>query len=96
MQEKDHEVTVEGVLKNIRVTDSGKTLYLEFVETTKRDEVRGCVMTKNVAQDLSEQSLKPLLGKRIRITGVVRIMHHLKVKWPEVLLRDRKSIQEVK
>ena len=95
MREKDREVTVEGVLKNIRASDSGKTLYLEFVETTPQEEVRGCVMTKHLAPDMSEQALKPLLGKRIRITGIVRIWTHLKAKIPEVLLPDRKSIREV-
>ena len=95
MQEKDREVTVEGVLKNIRASDSGKTLYLEFVETTQQDEVRGCFVTKRLSEDMSVDALQGLVGKRIRISGVVRIMHHFKVKWPEVLLRDRQAIQEV-
>lgn len=96
MEEAGREVTVEGVLKYLRVSDSGKTLYLEFMETTPKEEVRGCFATKKVTEDMSEQSLTPLIGKRIRISGVVRTMHHFSVKWPEVVLKDRNAIQEVK
>ncbi len=95
MQQRDHKVTVEGVLKNIRVTDSGKTLYLEFLETSSALEARGRFVTKNASADMSEEALKPLLGKRIRITGIVKIMHKLN-DWPEVLLKNRQSIEEVK
>lgn len=96
MNERDREVTVEGVLKNIRSSDSGKSLYLEFEETTPKEEVRGYIKTKNAGDDMSEQALKELLGKRIRISGAVRIMHYVKSQWPEVVLVDRKAIQEVK
>ena len=95
MQQRDHKVTVEGVLKNIRVTDSGKTLYLEFVETSSALEARGRFVTRNASADMSEEALKPLLGKRIRITGIVKIMHKLN-DWPELLLKNRQAIEEVK
>ncbi|MEI7954955.1 MAG: hypothetical protein WCJ66_07285 [Verrucomicrobiota bacterium] len=95
MQQEGKKVTVEGVLKNIRVTDSGKTLYLEFVETSSALEVRGRFVTKNAPDDMSEEAIKPLLGKRVRITGVVKIMHKLN-RWPEVLLKNRQAIEEVR
>ena len=96
MEAKGREVTVEGILKYLRVSDSGKTVYLEFVETTPKDEVRGSFATKKVTEDMSEQALTPLIGKRIRISGVVTLKSHFSVKWPEVMLKDRKAIQEVK
>lgn len=95
LNEKGREVTVEGVLKNVRVSDSGKTIYLEFLETGPLEEVRGYFMTKNMAEDMSEQALRLLVGKRIRISGHVRVMRYFKAAWPEVLLKDRKSIQEL-
>ena len=95
LNEKGREVTVEGVLKNVRVSDSGKTIYLEFLETGSQEEVRGYFMTRNMAENMSEQALRLLVGKRIRISGPVRIMRYFKAIWPEVLLKDRKSIQEL-
>jgi hypothetical protein len=95
INERNREVTVEGVLKNIRASDSGKTLYLEFEATTSTDGVRGAITTQDMAPGLSEQDLKQYLGKRIRITGVVKLMSRSKAQCPEVLLEDRKSIQEV-
>jgi hypothetical protein len=95
LNEKGRQVTVEGVLKNVRVSDSGKTIYLEFLETGPQEEVRGYFMTKNVEEDMSEQALRLLVGKRIRLSGVVRIMRYFKAAWPEVLLENRQSIQEV-
>jgi hypothetical protein len=96
INERNREVTVEGVLNNIRASDSGKTLYLEFEASTSTEEVRGAIKTQDMAPDLSEQDLKQLLGKRIRITGVVKLMRRSKAQCPEVALVDRKSIQEVK
>jgi hypothetical protein len=95
MNEKGQEVTVEGILLNIRTSNSGKTLYLEFADSGTQEEVRGCFLAKNLPDDVSEQTLKPLVGKRIRITGVVRIEHASKQKWPEVLLNDRQAVKQM-
>ncbi|MEI6675664.1 MAG: hypothetical protein WCO57_10840, partial [Verrucomicrobiota bacterium] len=93
---KSQEVTVEGALHNIRSSDSGKTLYLEFVDSGSMQDVRGYFITKNLPPDVSEQALKPLLGKRIQITGEVKMKQAFKQKWPELLLKDRTSIKEMK
>ncbi len=95
MQQKGHEVSVEGVLKNIRASGSDKTLYLEFGETPQQEVVRGYFQTKNQPDEMSELALKSLQGKRVRIAGVVKnVLGH--ANWPELLLKDRQSIQEVK
>jgi len=93
---KNQEVTVEGTLQNIRSSDSGKTLYLEFVDSGSMQDVRGYFMTKNLPPDVTEQALKLLLGKRIQITGAVKMKQAFKQKWPELLLKDRTSIKEMK
>lgn len=92
---KNQEVTVEGVLQNVRTSDSGKTLFLEFVDSGSMQDVRGVFMTRQLPPDLSEQALKPLLGKRIQITGVVKMKQAFRQKWPELMLRDRTSIKEM-
>ena len=93
LNEKDNEVAVIGVLKKLRSTKA--TLFLEFAEEGDGTLARGRIVLKDAGVDLSEESLKGLVGKRIRLTGVVRLATAGKVKRPEIVINDRKSIQEV-
>ena len=96
LNEQNREVTVEGVLKNLRWSQSNNTLYLEFSDDSSREDVRGYCLPRNADETLSEQALKPLIGKRIQMSGVVRIVSYFKIQWPEVLIKDRAAIKEVK
>lgn len=93
LDEKGRTVMLEGVLKHVRATKA--TLYLEFAEEPDPAQVRGCILLKEAGTELSEESLQGLLDKRVRLTGVVRLAPFAKIKRPEVLVTDRKSIQEV-
>ena len=95
MQQANREVTVEGVLKKVEMAAAGDVLYLEFEGASLSDEVRGCFESKIPPDDMTVRALNPLQGKRIRISGVVEIRSKLN-QWPEVRLKDRQSIQEVK
>jgi hypothetical protein len=95
INEKGREVTVEGRVTNVRLSDAGKTLYLEFSDDSAKEQVRGCIMTQGAPEDMSAPALKLLEGKRVQITGVVRIKSYFKKSWPEVMLKDRRSIKEM-
>ncbi|MCX6875927.1 MAG: hypothetical protein NTW21_19275 [Verrucomicrobia bacterium] len=95
MQEKDREVTVEGVLVFVRSSHAGKRLYLEFSPNATHAEVAAFCMTREVGADMSLEALEPLIGKRLRITGVVTIGMVDKIARPELRLKDRNSIKEL-
>ena len=93
LNEKGKEVVVIGVLKKVRSTKA--TLFLEFAEEGDATLVRGCIVLKEAGADLSEESLKGLVGKQVRLVGVVRVATAGKAKRPEIVIKDRKSIEEV-
>jgi hypothetical protein len=93
LNERGKEVVVAGVLKTLRFSNSKKTLFLEFSEEKTDTLVRGRVELKNVGGDLSRESLQGLVGKRIRLVGVVKLAVG-NPKRPEVVVKDRESIQE--
>jgi hypothetical protein len=93
LNERGKEVVVEGVLKRLRKTKA--TLFLEFSEEPDAGEIRGCIALKDAGPELSEEQLKPLIGKRIQLTGIVRLAPLAKTTRPEVVLKDRESIKEV-
>lgn len=97
MQEVNREVTVEGLLAKIGQAPDG-IWYLDFHGASTRKEVRGYFKTGNEPDELSVKALSALIGKRIRIriTGQVVIKSTPTEKWPELLLKSPKAIQEVK
>ncbi len=95
ISENGQEVSVEGILK--KVTPSTRTdhfLYLEFTDDDSRDGARGRCLTKNAPADMSEEALGLLIGKNIRITGVVKIETSQKKKKPVIQLKDRSAITD--
>ena len=90
-QEKET-VTVEGIFEAIGYSTTKKTMYLQFSKNATSLETRGSVLLKDAADDLSESKLTPLLGKKIRLRGEVR----MKADRPEIVIDKRSAIQEVK
>lgn len=80
------EVTMEGVLKTLRLSESKTELYLEFEGA---DAARGCVSPEGAG--LSKRALRGLVGKRLRLTGVVSPQPD-NANLPEVQVTDRQSI----
>jgi hypothetical protein len=67
------EVVLEGTLANTRFSGEGKgpTLYIEFSNPAPHTEPRGFIMRKDMNPDMQPEKLAPLIGKRIRIRGIV-------------------------
>lgn len=67
------EVVLEGTLANTRFSGrgNGPTLYIEFSNPPPLSEPRGFIMRKDMNPDMQPENLAPLIGKRIRIRGIV-------------------------
>ncbi|MCF7733156.1 MAG: hypothetical protein K9N23_15810 [Akkermansiaceae bacterium] len=95
LNEKDHTITVEGVVKRVRPSNSGATLYLEFGGDEQPEMVRGRVVVKNAGKELSEAALNKWVSKRVRITGRLKVVKLKDRSRPEIVLEDGGSIKEV-
>jgi hypothetical protein len=87
-------VTVEGVLTGFTYSANKKTLYLTFSQNPTAQEARGSIKLRTAAEDLKEPALKPMLGKKIRITGKFSLESF--TRRPVIILKNRSTIQEMK
>lgn len=91
-----HEGTVaslEGVLRSIEASKSGKTLYLMFSDNPGRNDPRGAVTLRHAKHGIDRESLKALVGKKVRITGTVRVTRNSGLLRPEIPITKRAAIQ---
>ncbi|MES2437800.1 MAG: hypothetical protein V4584_01950 [Verrucomicrobiota bacterium] len=85
------DVIVEGTLASFGHSGGGALLYLQFSNDPPRTEARGAIKTKGMPADLTESSLAPLLGRKVRLHGKVQMN---KVSdFPVILIENRDSIQ---
>ena len=89
------EVVVEGVLADIGFSDSEKTLYLLFSKKPGQNDPRGAVTSNPAPADLSEATIKPLIGSKIRLRGIVRVQKLSGLERPDIKIKDRASIQVI-
>jgi hypothetical protein len=61
------DITVVGEVTAVRMSRSGKTLFVEFQNAV----ARGRVIMEDADAGLTEQTLAPFIGKRVRLTGKV-------------------------
>lgn len=87
------EVTLEGVLKGFRHSSKKTSLYLVFSDKPDTGEARGSVVLKNAPAALREDQLASLKGRKIRLSGKVRIESFGKT--PIISLQSRAAIREV-
>lgn len=83
-------VVVEGVLETIGRSTTGNTLYLLFTKSAKKPDFRGAIRTKYATGELSEAKLNSLCGKRIRLSGTIRIENQDR---PVIDIKNRNAIQ---
>jgi hypothetical protein len=89
------QVVVEGVLEKIDFSGTRKTLYLMFSKEAEENDPRGAVILKTAAADLSAESLTPLLGKKIRLHGTLKMQTGFDLKRPEIQIKERASIEVI-
>ena len=95
VQNAGKEVVVEGVLADIGFSDSEKTLYLLFSKPPGQNDPRGAVILKSAAADLTEDALKPLIGHKIRLRGMVEVQTISGLQRPDIKIKERASIQVI-
>lgn len=87
--------SLEGVLRSIGTSESGKTLYLLFSENPGRNAPRGTIPPRHAVDGLDRPSLEALVGSKIRITGSVRVTRSGGLQRPEIPLTERAAIEPV-
>lgn len=92
---KGEDVVVEGTFVQIRRTSSGATFYFEFSKDPGNEEVRGYLLARSARPGVTPQGFQPLVGKKVRMSGTVRVISYGGVPRPEVLIEDMGSIVEV-
>lgn len=94
------DVTVEGVLEALNYSSKpvprARTLYLQFSKNPTARDTRGAVILKGAPSDLRADQLETLIGKRIRMTGKVKVETKARHQAPIIVIDKRSSIQEVK
>lgn len=89
--QKGQVVTLEGRVEKIH--DTGKTLYLLFSAKPDENEPRGAIVLKNAPAGLSKESLEPLIGKKVRFSGKVKVRKIFGNERPEIEITSRAAIQ---
>ena len=92
-QYKGREIIVEGPFEAITFSESRATMYLLFSKELGKTDTRGSVTVKTAPPDLSESTLTPLIGKKIRLHGIIHVQP-LSGR-PEIKIVDRASIEVV-
>jgi hypothetical protein len=95
LQKAGEEVVVQGTLARIRSSDSGKTLYFEFSEEPAGGDVRGYFMTESAPEGLDAETFKGLVGKKVRMNGLVHVETAGGVRRPQLLIEEIRSIVAV-
>ncbi len=95
LQKAGEEVVVQGTLARIRSSDSGKTLYFEFSEEPAGGDVRGYFMTESAPEGLDAETFKGLVGKKVRMNGLVHVETAGGVRRPQLLIEETRSIVAV-
>lgn len=87
----NREVTVEGRLERVNFNKERTQIFLEFEKETTTHAC-GFVVTHHRAPGLSEEDLKALIGKKIRISGKVGVGAGRGGQRPKVQVVNRGSI----
>jgi hypothetical protein len=85
------QVTVEGIVRSIDFSSSKKTMYLLFASDS--NSARGKIRVKGAPEELTEQALASLMGKKIHLKGEVQIERIAGLVRPVILIESRSAIQ---
>ena len=89
-------VTVEGVVKDIKASTSGKTIYLLFTSEEDKNAARGGI---EIGEEPPEPVLKKLhrfLGKNVRVSGKVVLRTLSGLNRPDVMVENISAVKVVK
>jgi hypothetical protein len=87
------EASLEGVVRKIEASQSGRTLYVLFSDNPGRNDPRGAVEPDSDGYDIT--SLEALVGHKVSITGKVRVTRTAGLSRPEIHIDGRESIRKI-
>ncbi len=94
---ENKQVTLEGTLQKFDASGKngdGNWLYLVFSEKNPVN-ARGKIIKSSAGAELTQDALTPLVGRKIRITGVVSAQSLRSDKRPLIEIKSRSAITEV-
>jgi hypothetical protein len=94
LAQRGQTVTLEGTLSGFGHSSKNTTIYLQFSDKPPATEARASILLRSAGADLQQESLAPLVGKKIRVTGKVLVENFS--KRPVIPIKSRSAIQEVK
>jgi hypothetical protein len=86
-------VKIEGQLVAIGASKTNKTGYLRFTTDLDPNFVEGKYAKTNATPGMADEDLRTLLGKRIRLSGIVEKSHLNKVVRVRISIPDRTAIE---
>jgi hypothetical protein len=93
LQNDGNTITIEGIVRDIKASSSGKTLYLVFADPPDKNAAQAGIATGDNPQERISPQLETLRGKKIRVTGEVRIQKLGGLERPDILFDDLSAIR---
>lgn len=90
------QVELEGKLQSFEYSNSKKSLYLVFDGDDGKEWnlARGTITLRDASANLKEDALKPLVGKTIKLKGVVDVQRASGKSRPLIVIKERSAITE--
>lgn len=93
---KNNQVSVEGTAKSVTLSSSEKTIYLVFSSKEDRNAAQaGIELGKSSKEEMTKQ-LEPFIGKKIRVTGKVRVLTFQGLTRPDIEMSDLSAVEVIK
>jgi hypothetical protein len=92
LQNDGNTITVEGVVRDIKASSSGKTLYLVFADLPDKNAALAGIATGDNPPDRISSQLEAFRGKKVRVTGQVRIQKLGGLERPDILFNEVSAI----
>lgn len=88
-------ITVEGVVKGIESSHSGKTVYLLFADASEKSIVRAGIEANQETPAAIKKTFESFVGKKTHVTGSVVIRATPGNSRPEVMAKNLSAIKTV-
>lgn len=89
-------VIVEGIADRAFATETGKTTYLLFSNIEDRNAARIGILIGTSTKEEMLKKLEPYVGKKISVTGEVRVRTIDELNRPDIMIKDLSAITVIK
>jgi hypothetical protein len=94
-QSSGQSVTVEGVVKQVTRSVSGKTIYLLFADESEKSTVRAGMEINQEDPVIIKKTFESFIGKKIHATGSIAIRATPGNSRPEVVIKTLSAVKAV-